>query len=141
MRSRNIAAELRELVARRARGQCEYCLTAESISLGTCAVDQIIAIKHGGESDQDNLAYCCSLCNRYKGTDVASYDALSGELTLLYHPRRQRWLDHCDVNPDGTLLALTAITRVTIRLLQLNRKERLSERRLLIQHQMLNLPQ
>jgi hypothetical protein len=93
-------------------------------------VDHIIAVKHSGETASDNLALCCAVCNKYKGTDVASIDPQSGEIERLFHPRRDRWGDHFDLR--GYDRFKTGIGRVTVRLLQLNRPERIKERELML---------
>lgn len=37
-----------------------------------CQVDHIISEKHGGATEEHNLAYACSYCNRNKGSDIGS---------------------------------------------------------------------
>lgn len=127
-----VAAGLRRLVRERARGRCEYCLAPDSVSFLPFEPDHIVAQKHGGATDEGNLALCCSLCNKHKGSDLASVDPESGEVVLLYHPRRDRWAEHF------LLVALriegaSSRGRATVRLLQLNRVERLEERALLVE--------
>ena len=73
-----------------------------------------------------------TLCNRHKGTDLASVDPETGEMWRLFHPRRDRWREHFQ-SRDGVIVPLTAIGRVTVRLLQLNRVERVKERKLMIE--------
>lgn len=41
-------------------------------------IEHIIARKHGGATDEENLALACPHCNGYKGTDIAT---LRGRLT------------------------------------------------------------
>jgi hypothetical protein len=94
-------------------------------------IDHIIAEKHGGPTDPDNLALCCTLCNRYKGSDLTAIDPQTGLVVALFHPRRQVWADHFRLILDGMLTGDTPEGRATIRLLQLNRPERIEERRLL----------
>lgn len=53
-----------------------------------------MSVKHGGHPRLDNLAYACAICNRRKGSDVASIDPLTGELVPVFNPRLQRWGDH-----------------------------------------------
>jgi hypothetical protein len=89
-----------------------------------------IAVKHGGRAVEENLALCCTVCNRFKGGDIASIDPETGQLTPLFHPRRDRWDDHYRLS-DGEILALTPRGRVTIRLLRMNRPTRIKERLLL----------
>src|SRR5690242_18805158 len=78
--ARWISAELRQVVADRAKQFCEYCLIAEADTFYGCEVDHIISLKHGGSTEPDNLAYACALCNRAKGSDVGSI-ANSGDFT------------------------------------------------------------
>jgi hypothetical protein len=126
----DINDELRNEVARRAGQRCEYCLINEDDAGFPHHVDHIRSRKHGGSSTPDNLAYACVVCNRHKGSDVASIDPDTGEVVLLFDPRRGRWADHFRLN--GALIEpISSIGRATARLLQLNAPERILERRLL----------
>jgi len=51
----HIPAELRRSVRMRARDCCEYCLIPESMTLAAHEIDHVIAEKHGGPTDADNL--------------------------------------------------------------------------------------
>jgi len=64
---------------------------------------------------------------RPKGSDLSSIDPQTGELALLYHPRRDQWSAHFDVR-DAIIVPKTAVARVTVRLLQFNALDRLTER-------------
>ncbi|GAB4227179.1 MAG: HNH endonuclease signature motif containing protein [Elainellaceae cyanobacterium] len=134
-----IPAALRRSVYDRAKGCCEYCFTPELASFASHEVDHIIAEKHGGLTQEDNLALSCSLCNKHKGSDLASIDPQTGEITPLYHPRRDRWSDHFCLT-EAEFTPLSSVGRVTVRLLQLNRSDRVEERRLLIEANVLELP-
>ena len=57
-------------------------------------VEHIVARKHGGSDDENNLAWSCIFCNLYKGPNLASLDPDTGELTRLFNPRQDRWEDH-----------------------------------------------
>jgi 5-methylcytosine-specific restriction endonuclease McrA len=57
-------------------------------------IDHVIALKHNGQTVEDNLALCCTLCNRFKGTDIASIDVETGHLTPLFNPRLDTWDEH-----------------------------------------------
>lgn len=138
--SQHIPASLRQQVYERASGQCEYCLMPQVAALMAPEVDHIIARKHGGETELDNLAQACSLCNKCKGSDLASVDSESGAITPLFHPRRQRWVDHFRLE-NGQIVPLTATGRVTVALLQLNRPERVAERELLLAAGALQIPE
>ena len=99
--------------------RCEYCLIPEDLALVHHEVDHVIAGKHGGASDYDNLALCCTLCNRHKGTDLASIDFETGGMFRLFHPRRDRWDEHFEFK-GALIVPRTGIGRATVRLLQLN---------------------
>ncbi|NER83927.1 MAG: HNH endonuclease [Leptolyngbya sp. SIO1D8] len=141
-----ISVALRQLVRDRAQNTCEYCLIPEIAVLVPHEVDHVIAEKHGGQTIADNLALACTLCNKYKGSDVASIDPDNGEIVRLYRPNRvgeaspreNRWAEHFRLNA-GEVSPLTAIGRVTVRLLQLNRSERVAERHLLFAANLLKL--
>jgi 5-methylcytosine-specific restriction endonuclease McrA len=82
-----IPVELRQHVYERAQACCEYCLIPESVVLFVHQVDHIIAEKHGGLTQTTNLALACAICNKYKGSDIASIDVETNEVVRLYHPR------------------------------------------------------
>lgn len=129
--SEYVPAELRRLIRERAGHKCEYCLLHEDDAFLPHEPDHIIAVKHRGETNEGNLAWTCFVCNRGKGSDLASVDETSGEIVRLFHPRTDLWDDHLELMKDGSLLARTAIGRVTISLLKLNRPELLAIRALL----------
>ncbi|WP_437825670.1 HNH endonuclease [Sorangium sp. So ce1153] len=128
---KHIPAALRRLVHERAGGACEYCLYPESMAFSVHEIDHIVAQKHGGETTEDNLALSCALCNKHKGSDLASIDPDTGGLAAIFHPRRQRWHDHFQL-VGNSIVGLTPVARATVRLLQLNHPGRLAERALLV---------
>ncbi len=126
----DITEGLRNEVARRAHHRCEYCLIHEDDIAFRPHIDHIISRKHGGLSDIENLAYACVICNRNKGSDVASIDGSSGEIVRLFHPRHDRWADHFQL--DGcSIRALSDVGAATAGLLKFNVPERLAERSIL----------
>jgi hypothetical protein len=127
----HVPAPLRGFVIERARGRCEYCLIHNDDAVIDHEVDHIRAEKHGGATNADNLAFACFPCNRYKGTDIASVDPLTGEIVRLYNPRIDRWADHF-ANDGGIIRPLSSIGRVTVYLLKLNLPERVKRRQGLI---------
>ncbi len=130
MTSTKIPADLRQLVIDRARGQCEFCLLHQDYSIYTHEVDHLVAQKHGGLTTADNLALSCLPCNRHKGTDLTTFDPVTGEITLLFNPRNQTWAEHFSLN-NGGIEGLTPIGRATAKLLMLNTPTRVIERQLL----------
>jgi len=71
------------------------------------------------------------LCNKYKGSDIASIAPDTGEIVPLYHPRQARWSDHFQLS-QAQFVPLTPTGHVTVRLLQLNHPARIKEREMLI---------
>jgi hypothetical protein len=92
--------------------------------------DHVIATKHGGETSADNLAFACFVCNRHKGSDLASVDPETGMIERLYHPRQDRWDDHFRLE-GARIVPLTAIGRTTAFALQFNESRSIAARRLL----------
>ena len=134
-----IPEKLRRLVSKRACGLCEYCLIPETAVLAAHEVDHIIPKKHGGPTEFENLALSCALCNKHKGSDLASLDPVTGKIVALYHPRREHWSDHFQLS-NAQFIPLTPTGRVTIRLLQLNNHSRIEERKLLIEAGIFQIP-
>lgn len=128
-----VSNQQRRRVAQRALRRCEYCRLHEDHAVKKHEVDHIIPRKHGGQESDDNLAWACFLCNRYKGSEVGAYDPETSQLVPLFNPRKQRWQDHFAVEA-GEIIALTDVGRVTILILQLNRPGRVKARNVLMQH-------
>jgi hypothetical protein len=128
-----IPAETRQKVRDRANGRCEYCLKLEEYGGGSFHVDHIIAQKHKGADDLENLAWACFRCNVSKGTDIASVDVETQQLTLLYNPRLQIWHEHFFLEIDhATIVGQTSTGRVSVDILDMNHPEQLSTRRYLL---------
>ena len=77
-----VSASDRSTVRLRATGRCEYCGLLETLGFFEHQIDHIIAVKHGGTSELSNLALSCTLCNRHKGSDIASIDPESGMIEI-----------------------------------------------------------
>lgn len=127
-----IPESTRERVRQRAGGSCEYCGIPEEAQLYPFHVEHIIALRHGGSSDLDNLAWSCFDCNVAKGTDIASYDEETGDLTPLFNPRLQTWAKHFEMR-EGVIVGMTPVGRVTVRLLKLNLGGRAVDRLILLE--------
>lgn len=125
-----IPTALRNLVYERAAGCCEYCLISEAATFAKHQIDHVIAEKHGGLTVEENLALSCTLCNKYKGSDIASIDDETGEIMPLFNPRKDIWNEHFRIE-HGIFTGLTPNARATIRLLQLNNQARVEERRII----------
>jgi HNH endonuclease len=127
MSSTYIPAALRREVEERAKHRCEYCLIPAKVSFFPHEIDHVIAQKHGGQTESDNLAFTCWRCNRHKGTDLGSFDPQTGEFSFLFNPRTQQWSEHFTFE-RVTIVGLMPEGRTTVKLLQFNSKERLAER-------------
>ena len=119
---------IRNLVRQRAKHRCEYCGLPEAYSFYSHQIDHILPIKHRGNSDLINLALACFDCNNAKSSDVASYDEDTHELTPLYNPRNQIWSEHFVIE-NGVIKGKTAIGRVTVFTLNMNRIEQIETRK------------
>jgi hypothetical protein len=126
-----VSAELRRLLRDRALGRCEYCLIHEDSCYSAHEPDHIIALKHGGETVLENLAFACAVCNGLKGSDIASMDWESQQIVRLFHPRLDTWSDHFRLE-NGLLLPRTSIGRATGIMLRFNEQSQLNLRRFLI---------
>jgi 5-methylcytosine-specific restriction endonuclease McrA len=126
-----ISASLRQQVRSRAGDCCEYCLIPETVAFASHEIDHIIAEKHGGQTTEENLALSCTICNKYKGSDLTSIDPQTGQIEPLFHPRRDRWAEHFAIE-NARIEPLTPQGRVTVRLLQLNQPQRIAERELFL---------
>lgn len=122
-----IPEALRRLVFQRADNCCEYCLLHEDDNLFAHEADHIIAEKHRGKTEADNLCVGCFDCNRNKGSDIASIDEDTGLLTPLFNPRRDLWTDHFQLR-GAEVKPLTAVGRVTVFLLQINDLDQVNKR-------------
>lgn len=127
----NISAELRAEVVHRALFRCEYCLLHEDDAAFRHEVDHIVSRQHGGETIAENLAYACMVCNRYKGSNIASVSP-AGDLVRLFNPRVDRWNDHFRL-AGAVIEPLGLIGEVTARVLRFNTAERVVRRSVLQQ--------
>ena len=126
----DLTEEIRSQVTSRASWRCEYCLIGEEDSGFPHQVDHIVSRKHGGLSTIENLALSCVLCNRYKGSDIASVDPPTGRITQLFNPRQDRWTEHFRIEV-AQIIPTSSVGRVTVLILKLNATERMAERLLL----------
>lgn len=124
-------ASLRQFVFDRAGFRCEYCHLEQAFHELPFQVEHIIAKKHKGDDDEENLALSCYSCNAFNGPNIAGIDPQSQQLTRLFHPRRDLWDDHfswvgCE------LVGSTDVGRTTVEVLRMNNEENMALRRLLI---------
>ncbi len=120
-----------EFVAQRAELRCEYCHFPVEFSQLLFVCDHIIAKKHLGRDEPENLAFSCPHCNSHKLDNIAGIDWLSTEPVRLFNPRRDRWSEHFRWN-GASLVGLTPIGRTTLQVLAINDLHRFRVRRALM---------
>lgn len=115
---------IRQAVADRARNYCEYCRSPGFASPGPFEAEHIHPRFLGGTNAMSNLGWSCGGCNLHKATAIDGVDPFTGDTFPLFHPRRQKWLDHFTGSGDKLrIVPLTGTGRVTVERLRLNRPE------------------
>jgi hypothetical protein len=120
-------ATTRDLVRQRAGDRCEYCRLHQEHSGLRHHIEHITARQHGGSDDTDNLALACHRCNLHKGTNLTGIDPQTGQVTPLFHPRRDRWSDHFTFE-GARINGMSAAGRATVQVLSMNDARRLELR-------------
>ena len=132
--SRYIPEEVRKLVAERAQHRCEYCRFYARYSYLSFHIEHIISLKHGGSSEMDNLAYSCPVCNYNKGSDIATFVNDHENPIRFFHPRKDHWEDHFEVEESGLIVPKTLIGKGSIKIFDFNHPDSLIERKELIRN-------
>jgi len=127
-----IPKAIRMQIALRAGHRCEYCQMHEDDLFLAFEVDHIVALKHGGGNEIENLAYACPHCNNHKGPDLTTFLDDYEDIVPLFNPRRHQWADHFNA-VKGEILPLTRMGEATIKLLRFNQPDLLILRQLLTQ--------
>jgi len=123
-----IPAPLRDLVQARAGNRCEYCqLHQDDDPFFRFHVEHVVARQHDGATAEGNLALSCHHCNLHKGPNLTGLDPLTGDITPLYHPRKQIWAEHFEWR-GVAIVGLTPTGRATVRVLSMNAPNRLELR-------------
>lgn len=116
-----IAAELRRRVRAHFFQRCAYCQSSEALTVVTFEVEHIQPLSVGGQTTFENLCLACPSCNRHKANRVFGVTD-EGTQARLFHPHRDRWLDHFDWSVNSTLIVgLTDIGIATVNSLRMNR--------------------
>ncbi len=119
-----ISSKTRNEVALRASFRCEYCLLHEKVSYFTFHIEHIRSIKHGGDNNSENLAYCCPDCNFYKGTDVGTFTVDESNLVRFFKPRIDIWQEHFEIQ-HAKIYGKSAIGIGTVQIFKFNEIDRL----------------
>ena len=123
MSKSKIPKHIRSIVAKRAKWNCEYCVSQERFAPQPFTVDHFDPESNGGDSDLNNLVYCCQGCNGAKSDKTRLLDPVIKNYVSLFNPRKQRWNDHFAWDDEFShIIGLTPEGRVTVIALQLNRR-------------------
>ncbi len=130
MSRRSIPSDIQEMVKKRDENRCRYCLSAAQYLYQTLHIDHILPISKGGTDDIENLCLSCSWCNSSKAAKVHGLDPETNKRVLLFNPRKNLWSDHFEWGVDKvSVQGKTAIGRVTVKALKMNRSGALTVRR------------
>jgi hypothetical protein len=128
-----ISAKLRQAVAERARGYCEFCRCPDCVSPQPFSIDHVFPKSRGGLTTFENLALICQGCNNHKYDKIEGFDPELQQKVRLYNPRQDLWHQHFQWSDDyRTIIGITAIGRATIETLKLNRDRVVNLRRVLL---------
>jgi hypothetical protein len=95
--------------------------------LARLQVEHIVPRKHGGGDEPANLALACIACNLHKGANLSGIDPETAQVVELFDPRNQRWAEHFAWH-GHLVVGRSAIGRTTIRVLDMNSKDRVRVR-------------
>jgi HNH endonuclease len=119
MRKMSKNEQLRLEVAERANFRCEYCKIHQDDMFISFEIDHIVAQKHGGGNEIENLAYACPHCNQHKGTDMVTFVDDYDDVIRIYNPRIDDWKKHFE-STMGEIYSETKMGKATIKLLKMN---------------------
>jgi len=116
-------------VAERAVYRCEYCHAPEIVFNFPFEVEHILPQARGGSDELDNLALACHACNLFKSDFETGQDEESQAETALFHPRRDTWEQHFQVDIESAEVhGITPCGRATVLRLQMNRPRQVAAR-------------
>lgn len=118
-------AATKRFVRSRAGRRCEYCLLHQDDSpFVVLQIEHIVPKKHDGGDEDENLALACPHCNNHKGPNLTGLDPETGEIAILFDPRRMIWIEHF-AREGPSIVGLTAVGRTTVRVLKMNAPSRI----------------
>ncbi|MBK9016794.1 MAG: HNH endonuclease [Saprospiraceae bacterium] len=128
-----ISSSIRTKVAERAGQRCEYCGLPAEYSFFKFHIDHIVSLKHGGKTMLENLAYSCSICNEFKGTDIATVLDDPSHPVRFFNPRKDKWDEHFEVEDSAKINPKSLVGAATVKIFNLNHPDSIIERRGLMQ--------
>jgi hypothetical protein len=128
-----IPDHLRDQVAERAGGRCEYCRIPTRGQIARFPVDHVVPRSKQGKTELANLALACPRCNGHKWAHETGTDPETDTERALFDPRTQAWPGHFRWSPDSCEIeGITPCGRATVSTLRMNDPEIIAIRRLLI---------
>jgi hypothetical protein len=123
--------DLRQRVIAHFQNRCAYCHAPFALFPAARQLDHIIPRSAMGSDEDENLCICCIGCNLHKAARVIGVDPLSGIVSRMYHPRRDRWSEHFAWELRGLrVVGLTPVGRATVVALQMNDSELVAARQI-----------
>ena len=98
----SVPPAVRRVVAARDKNCCSYCKTSEENCGLAMHLDHVVPEAAGGGDEEGNLCQVCFSCNVSKGARQSAVDPETGETVPLFHPIRERWVDHFRWSENGT---------------------------------------
>jgi hypothetical protein len=100
--------------------RCGYCGVHETEAATELEIDHFQPRSAGGSDAIDNLVYCCTTCNRFKGDFWPKSDPHTTTHRLL-HPKLDNLTEHVQYEQDGQIIGITETAMFHIARLRLNR--------------------
>lgn len=121
--------KLREKIRHLADDRCEYCQTAQAMTMAAFHVDHIVPRSANGKTEFENLCLSCPFCNQFKGQQTFALDPKTKKKVRLFHPRIDEWSKHFQWDQEGIkIVGKTARGRATVNALNLNHPSALKAR-------------
>ncbi|HVT88298.1 MAG TPA: HNH endonuclease signature motif containing protein [Tepidisphaeraceae bacterium] len=115
-----IPKSIRVAVFQRDEGRCRYCRLAQLGQASVFHINHIVPRSKGGQTEETNLALQCPYCSLHKSDKTVANDPVSGELSPLFHPLKQKWDEHFSIDSNGICRGLTPTGRATVDALHMN---------------------
>jgi hypothetical protein len=116
----SISKALRTRVFHRDQLRCQYCHLMQIGQGAVFHVDHVIPRSIGGTTSESNLVLQCPHCSLHKSNKTTAKDPETGNESQLFHPIRQKWIEHFMLDSNGICHGLTPTGRATVDALQMN---------------------
>jgi HNH endonuclease len=127
-----ISVAIQQAIFELSGGYCEYCRLPSNFSTDFFHFEHIIPLVLNGQTELENLARSCGICNSNKRDKIEHFDPLTQQKSRLFHPRKDIWTEHFQWSADDLhVVGTSPIGRATVDLLKLNRINAFNLRKLL----------